>query len=88
MIKESRNSLYKKVGRYLTVAREHRKITVSQLAAKAGEQFNTIQSIEEGNSFYFHQVLWMIDHLGIDITDLIKHIKEDHSGQQDINDFI
>jgi transcriptional regulator with XRE-family HTH domain len=88
MTKKEQESFYAKVGRYLTVARERKKLSVSQLAKKAGEQFNTVSAIEEGKNFHFHQVVWIAGVLGVDVNVMIREIMEGNNERNELADFI
>lgn len=81
-------TFYYKVGKYLTLAREHKKLTISQVARKAGEQFNTVRAIEEGNNFHFHQVVWICGILGVDVNTMIREIMGGDNGSIKLESFI
>jgi transcriptional regulator with XRE-family HTH domain len=72
MKKDLQKNFYEKVGAYLKNERIRRNITITQLANKAGEQFNTVKAIEEGNNFHFHQAVWIAGVLGININEMIR----------------
>lgn len=88
MTRKEQESFYGKIGRYLTVARERKKLTVYQLAVKAGEQFNTVSAIEEGNNFHFHQVIWIAGILGVNVNQMVKEIMEGNHERNELADFI
>lgn len=90
MIKIDQERFYTAVGRYLTVARERKKLSISQLARLSGEQFKTVRAIEEGNNFHFHQAVWIASVLGVNINEMIREIEtmEGSNGSADINQFI
>lgn len=88
---------YASVGQALTRAREQRKMTISQLATKSGEQFNTIREMEEGGKFMFHQASWLKEILGINLNILTSDAinsnaipKEETNEQEEnsVSDFI
>lgn len=94
MTKEQQEALYKSIGRHLTRARENKNLTISQLASRSDEQFNTVRAIEEGRPFMAHQLYWMREILDINLNILIKdaHIengisiaaKDDGNGEEEI----
>lgn len=100
MKKEDQEKFYQTIGRELTKARERKNMTVSQLAKKSGEQFNTIKAIEDGHRFSFHQASWMKEVLGMNLNILLADaintnnidLKEEENGIEEesvsIGDFI
>jgi transcriptional regulator with XRE-family HTH domain len=88
MTKKQQESFYAGIGRYLTLARERKKLTVYQLATKAGEQFNTVSAIEEGKNFHFHQVVWIAGILGVNVNQMVKEIMEGNHERNELADFI
>ena len=90
MKKNDQDLFYAAVGRELTKFRERRKLSISQLAAKVNEEFNTIKAIEDGKPFMAHQISWMKSILDINLNILITDalntnnisIKEDDNGQE------
>jgi len=72
MKKEEQDLFYGSVGRALTRAREQKKLSTSQLANQAEEQYNTVMAIEKGGRFSFHQVLWMKKILGVNLNILLN----------------
>lgn len=90
MTKEDQDLFYASVGKELTKKRDRMKLTVSQLAQKVGEQYNTIRSIEEGKPFMAHQLTWMKNILDINLNIMISDainsngIKEESNGDKEI----
>ena len=91
MTKNDQQLFYASVGRALTKAREQHKLSVSQLAAKSGEQYNSVKAIEDGRPFSFHHGTWMRSILGMNLNVLltdavnensIEPLKEDDNGEE------
>ena len=72
MIKNIQKQFYTEIGRRLTQEMKHRKITISQLARKSGQQFNTVEAVLRGHHFYFHQVIWIMDYLKVSIDNVVS----------------
>lgn len=90
MNKEKQKEFYAAFGKVLTAERKRRRLTQSQLARKAGQQFITIQRIEEGKHFEFHNVVWMMNYLGLDFTAILIEINGGFYVQENtrLSDFI
>jgi len=93
MTKDDQKLFYESVGRALTRAREQHKMSISQLARKASDQYNTIAAIEQGKPFMAHQLHWMRKELNMNLNILINdainengitsEIKEESDGQEE-----
>lgn len=78
MNENQRKSFYLKVGKLLTVTRQQCNISIAQLAQRSGEQYKTIQSIEEGKiKCSLHHALWMKSVLGLDLSKLLLEGKNE-----------
>jgi len=86
MIKKDQESFYQSVGKALTKAREQKKMTISQVASKSGEQYGTVNSIENGRPFSFHQALWMQEILGMNLNILLKDAINENSINTDLKE--
>ena len=75
MIREHQDHFYEAVGRRLTNERQRRKLSITALAKRTGEQYNTIKGIEDGSRFYFHHAVWIFLSLGISIDQLVKDVQ-------------
>lgn len=77
MRKEMQTALYQRLGFYLTTIRNHKKISVSQLATRSGEQFNTVEAIMNGKRFSFHHGIWIYEILEASLDQLILNAMDD-----------
>lgn len=92
MTREQQDLIYAFIGKELTKARERKNLTITQLANKVDEQYNTIKAIEDGNRFMFHQAVWMKEVLGMNLNILISDaynvnsipttVKEEHGKEK------
>ena len=88
MNKEYQELFYKAVGEIVSLRMKERKTTISRVATRSGNQYNTVKYVAEGKPFYFHQALWIKDILGLSTDKLIeqattKLFKESFDGKQE-----
>ncbi|MBF31842.1 MAG: hypothetical protein Unbinned1322contig1000_35 [Prokaryotic dsDNA virus sp.] len=72
MNKDYQTELYAAIGEVLTARMKSKQLTVSQVARRSGNQFNTVKYVLEGKPFYFHQAIWIRDYLGYSTDELIE----------------
>lgn len=85
MTRVNQELFYKKVGQACQVARERRRITITQLEKLSGEQHKTIRSIESGRPHSLHHAVWMKNILGIDLNDIIRDMEGKDHGKENVN---
>lgn len=90
MIKEEQNKFYAALGRVLTDARKHRNMTITDVVKLSGEQFKTIQSIEQGKPCSLHHIKWMREILGISFGTVIdeSYLRGSSEKENRVDDFI
>jgi len=71
MTKEWQAQFYALVGKYLKGERERRGLEIADLARESNQQYHTIERIEDGKGFQFHNVVWIMNTLGVSIDKLI-----------------
>ena len=71
-MRDKHQGFYDFVGANLTAQRETSKITITQLANKVGEQYNTLKGIENGRRFHAHQILWIEEFLDESISQIFQ----------------
>jgi hypothetical protein len=72
MNKEYQELFYKAVGEIVSQKMKEKNTTISRVATRSGNQYNTIKYVAEGKPFYFHQALWLKDILGLSTDKLIE----------------
>lgn len=89
MTKEQKQKIYAALSKALTVELQRRRILKGTLAREVGDQFLTIKRIEEGKPFEFHHAFWLVNRMGIDLTQLLTDIRGDVNGTDiKLEDFI
>lgn len=84
MTRDNQEKFYKLVGQACQVARERRRITITQLEKLSGEQHKTIRSIESGRPHSLHHAVWMKNILGIEINNIIRDMEGKDHGKENI----
>lgn len=89
MTRPEQDQIYQAIGKYLTNARLAKKMTISQLSTKCGEQFNTVSAIEGGCRFMFHHFIWIEEILGVNISEMMTEVTSVKSKKEEtIADYI
>jgi transcriptional regulator with XRE-family HTH domain len=72
MDKQAQASFYAAVGKILQREREKHNLTIYGLSRACGQQINTLRRLEEGKAGMIHHAIWIREHLGVTLDNLIK----------------